>query len=67
VIFDIPLAEDAKNPEFSINEATGFVYYAPQFIDPNNNNMMMVFNKEKYLKAQQNNQLGFVAAYKLGL
>lgn len=67
VIFDIPLAEDAKNPEFSINEATGFVYYAPQFIDPNNSNMMMVFNKEKYLKAQQNNQLGFVAAYKLGM
>jgi hypothetical protein len=64
IIFDIPLAEDAKNPEFSINEATGFVYYAPQFVNQDKSSFQAMFNPSKLNKAQQNNELGFVAGYK---
>ena len=64
VIFDIPLAEDAKNPEFSINEATGYVYYSPQFVNQENASYLAMFNKEKLRQAEANNKLGFVAGYK---
>lgn len=63
VLFDIPLAEDAKNPEFSISEETGFVYYAPQFVNQDNASWQAMFNPEKLKKAEANNRLGFVAAY----
>lgn len=63
VIFDIPLAEDAKNPEFSIQEATGYVYYAPQFVNQENASWQAMFNPEKLRKAEANNKLGFVAGY----
>ena len=64
IVFDIPLAEDAKNPEFSINEATGFVYYSPQFVNQDKASYQAMFNKEKLRQAEENNKLGFVAGYK---
>jgi outer membrane protein assembly factor BamB len=63
VIFDIPLAEDAKSPEFAINEVTGTVYYAPQFVNQDNAPFQAIFKKDKLKEAQENNKKGFVAAY----
>jgi outer membrane protein assembly factor BamB len=64
IIFDIPLAEDAKDPEFSINEATGYVYYSPKFVNQDKAVYQAMFNKEKLRQAEANNRLGFVAGYK---
>jgi outer membrane protein assembly factor BamB len=63
IVFDIPLAEDAKDPEFSVQESTGFVYYSPQFVNQENAPFQAMFNAEKLRKAESNNKLGFVAAY----
>lgn len=64
VVFDIPLAEDSKNPEYAISESTGFVYYAPQFVNENKVFFQAIFDKNKLNQAEQSNRMGLVAAYK---
>jgi len=44
ILFDIPLAADSDDPEFTIDEATGFLYYAPRY---NKSNVDWVFASDK--------------------
>jgi hypothetical protein len=64
VIFDIPLSEDAKSPDYMISDANGFVYYSPQFVNENKAMFQAMFNADKLKQAEQSNRTGFVAAYK---
>lgn len=60
VLFDIPLAADAKDPEFVIDEANGFLYYAPRLHDLND----WLFVGKKGKDDQKKTAAGPVAGYK---
>ena len=62
-IFEVGLAEDAENPEYVVEESTGFVYYAPSFnLD---DTWKGVFNKGKAGAARANDNLGLVVGYEM--
>ncbi len=60
VIFDIPLAADSDEPEFTIDETNGFLFYAPRF---NKANIDWVFATEKEKEAGRKTREGIVAGY----
>ncbi len=60
VIFDIPLAADSDEPEFVIDDAVGFLYYAPRF-SAANADWMFATKKEK--TQMQKTAQGIVGGY----
>ncbi|HWA33817.1 MAG TPA: hypothetical protein VG737_06790, partial [Cyclobacteriaceae bacterium] len=60
VIFDIPLAADSDEPEFVIDDAVGFLYYAPRF-SAANADWMFASKKEK--AQMQKTAEGIVGGY----
>jgi len=60
ILFDIPLAVDSDDPEFTIDEATGYLYYAPRY---NKSNIDWVFATNKEKEAGRKTAEGLVAGY----
>lgn len=61
IIFDIPLAKDAENPEFVISQQTGFLFYAPSFSVDTSSYKSMFVKKDKNAAAKD--KMGFIAGY----
>lgn len=60
VIFDIPLAADVDEPEFVIDDAVGFLFYAPRFSSANAD--WMFANKKEKAQMQKTAE-GIVGGY----
>jgi len=54
------LAVDSDDPEFTIDEATGYLYYAPRY---NKSNIDWVFATNKEKEAGRKTAEGLVAGY----
>jgi len=60
ILFDIPMAADSDDPEFTIDEATGYLFYAPRF---NKSNIDWVFATDKEKAQGRKTAEGLVAGY----